>query len=177
MIALIDQALENYPEATTESKATLRTYVSNFLNSELGETARVASETHVNQQIHADINGHIIDGRLDRIFKDETGNWQIINYKTDEVQSLDTYRPEMELYSLLAHRRYPNQSTVIINLFFIEENRCEQIHFNLTQLQDVQEQWEKRISALQRGIYEKNLEHCCSCPYANPNGACIITEP
>ena len=174
---LIDRALENYPEATTESKATLRTYVSNFINSELGETARVASETRVNQQIHADINGHIIDGRLDRIFKDETGNWQIINYETDKLQNLDTYRPEMELYSLLAHRRYPNQSTVTINLFFTEENRCEQIHFDMTQLQDVQEQWQKRISALQRGVYEKNLGHCCSCPYADPDGACIITEP
>ena len=174
---LTDQAFENYPEATTESKATLRTYVSNFLNSELGETARVASETRVNQQIHAAINGHIIDGRLDRIFKDETGNWQIINYETDKLQNLDTYRPEMELYSLLAHRRYPNQSTVTINLFFTEENRCEQIHFDMTQLQDVQEQWQKRISALQRGVYQKNLEHCCSCPYADPDGACIITEP
>ncbi len=174
---LIDQALENDPEATTESKAILRTYVNNFLNSELGETARVASETRVNQQIHADIKGHIIDGRLDRIFKDETGNWQIINYKTDEVQNLDSYRPEMELYSLLAHRRYPNQSTVIINLFFTEENRCEQIHFDMPQLQDVQEQWQTRISALQRGVYEKNLEHCCSCPYADPEGECIITEP
>ena len=174
---LIDQTLENYPEATTESTVALRTYVNNFINSELGETARVASETRVNQQIHADINGHIIDGRLDRIFKDETGNWQIINYKTDEVQNLDSYRPEMELYSLLVHRRYPNQSTVIINLFFTEENRCEQIHFDMPQLQDVQEQWQTRISALQHGVYEKNLEHCCSCPYADPDGECIITEP
>ena len=174
---LIDQTLENYPEATMESTVALRTYVNNFINSELGETARVASETRVNQQIHADINGHIIDGRLDRIFKDETGNWQIINYKTDEVQNLDSYLPEMELYSLLVHQRYPNQSTVIINLFFTEENRCEQIHFDMPQLQDVQEQWQTRISALQRGVYEKNLEHCCSCPYADPDGECIITEP
>ena len=174
---LIDRALEDYPEATTESTVALRTYVNNFINSELGQSTLSASTIHTNQQIHAAINGHIIDGRLDRIFKDETGNWQIINYETDKLQDLDTYLPEMELYSLLAHRRYPNQSTVIINLFFTEENRCEQIHFDMTQLQDVQEQWQKRISALQRGVYEKNLEHCCSCPYADPDGACIITEP
>ena len=34
---IIDQALENYPEATIESTATLRTYVNNFINSELGK--------------------------------------------------------------------------------------------------------------------------------------------
>ena len=174
---LINRVSENYPEITGESETALSTYANNFINSELGETARVASETHVNQQIHADINGHIIDGRLDRIFKDETGNWQIINYKTDKVQNLDTYLPEIELYSLLVHRRYPNQSTVTINLFFTEENRCERMHFDTTQLPGVQEQWQTRISALQRGVYEKNLEHCCSCPYADPDGECIITEP
>ncbi len=174
---LIDQALENYPEATTESTAALRTYVNNFLNSELGGTAHTASETYTNQQIHANINGHIIQGRSDRIFKDETENWQIINYETGAVQNLDTYHPEMELYSLLLHRRYPSQSTVTINFFFTEHNRCEQMHFRTSQLQGLQEQWQKKISALQRGNYEKNLEHCCSCPYANPDGQCIITEP
>ena len=174
---LIDQALENYPEATTESTAALRTYVNNFLNSELGGTAHTASETYTNQQIHANINGHIIQGRSDRIFKDETENWQIINYETGAVQNLDTYHPEMELYSLLLHRRYPSQSTVTINFFFTEHNRCEQMHFRTSQLQGLQEQWQKKISALQRGNYEKNLEHCCSCPYADPDGQCIITEP
>ena len=174
--ATIDEALENYPEATTESTEILRTHVNNFINSELGETAFSASTVQVNQNIHADINGHIVDGRFDRLFKDETGNYQIINYKTAETQNLDTPNPEMELYSLLLHRRYPNQSTVTINIFFTEHGRWEQMHFSPSQLQEVQEQWQEKILALQRGIYEKNLEHCCSCPYADLDGQCIITE-
>ena len=176
----IDRALENYPEVTTESKvgnrSSLLQHVNNFINSELSETAFSASTIHTNQHIHADINGHIVEGRLDKLFKDETGNYQVINYKIDEVQNSDTSHPEMELYSLLVHRRYPNQSTVTINLFFSEQGRCEQRHFSTTQLQEVQEQWQEKILALQRGVYEKNLEHCCSCPYADSNGQCIITE-
>ena len=174
--ATIDEALENYPEVTTESTEILRTHVNNFINSELGETAFSASTVQVNQNIHADINGHIVDGRFDRLFKDETGNYQIINYKTAETQNLDTPNPEMELYSLLLHRRYPNQSTVTINIFFTEHGRWEQMYFSPSQLQEVQEQWQEKILALQRGIYEKNLEHCCSCPYADLDGQCIITE-
>ena len=173
---LIDQVLENYPEITGESETTLRTHVSNFLNSGLKTTVFDASKTYTNQQIHADINGHIIEGRLDRLFKDETGDWQVINYKTGEIQDLDTCLPEMELYSLLLHRRYPSQSIVTINFFFTEHDRCEQMHFRTSQLQELQEQWQEKISALQRGAYEKNLEHCCSCPYANPDGECIIRE-
>ncbi len=178
--ATIDEVLERYPELTTESKvgnrSSLLQHVNNFINSELGETAFSASTVQVNQNIHADINGHIVDGRFDRLFKDETGNYQIINYKTDETQNSDTPNPEMELYSLLLHRRYPNQSTVTINIFFTEHGRWEQMHFSPAQLQEVQEQWQEKILALQRGIYEKNLEHCCSCPYADSDGQCIITE-
>ncbi|MXV84054.1 AAA family ATPase [Candidatus Poribacteria bacterium] len=176
----IDKVLENYPEVTTESKignqSSLLQHVNNFINSELGETAFSASTVQVNQHIHADINGHIVDGTFDRLFKDETGNYQIINFKTDAAQNLDTPDPEMELYSLLLHRCYPNQSTVTINIFFTEQGQSEQRHFSPAQLQELQEQWEKRILALQGGVYEKNLEHCCFCPYAASDGQCIITE-
>ena len=176
----INQALENYPEVTAESKVenrnSLLQHVHNFINSELSETALSASRIQTNQHIHADINGHIVDGRCDRLFKDETGNYQIINYKTDEIQNLDTPDPEMELYSLLVHQRYPNQPTVTINFFFTEHGQWEQKHFSVAQLQEIQEQWQEKILDLQRGVYEKNLEHCCSCPYADPDGQCIITE-
>ena len=173
---IIDQTSENYPEITTESTEVLRTSANNFINSELGETALNASEASTNQQIHANINEHIIDARFDRLFRDESGDWQVINYKTGEVQRIDTCRPEMELYSLLLHRRYPSQSTLTINFFFPEHNRCERMHFKMSQLQEIQEQWKQKISALQQGNYEKNLAHCCSCPYADPDGQCIITE-
>ena len=176
----IDKVLENYPEVTPESKIgnrrSLLQHVNNFINSELGETAFSASPVQVNQHIHADINGHIVDGTFDRLFKDETGNYQIINFKTDAAQNLDTPDPEMELYSLLLHRCYPNQSTVTINIFFTEHGQSEQRHFSPAQLQELQKQWEKRILALQGGVYEKNLEHCCSCPYADSDGQCIIRE-
>ena len=179
--ATIDEALQTYhptgvEEGTTQLTKTLRRHVNNFINSELGETALSAFHILANQHIHADLNGHIVDGRCDRLFKDEKGNYQIINYKTDEAQNLDTSHPEMELYSLLVHRRYPNQSTVTINLFFTEHGGWEQMHFSSAQLQEAQEQWQEKILALQRGVYEKNLEHCCSCPYADPDGQCIIRE-
>ena len=178
--ATIDQALERYPELTTESKvgnrSSLLQHLNNFINSELGETAFSASTVQVNQNIHADINGHILDGRFDRLFKDETGNYQVINYKTDGIQSFEASHPEMELYSLLIHKLHPNQSTVTIHFFFTEHGRWERMHFSTAQLQETQKQWQEKILALQRGIYEKNLEHCCSCPYADSNGQCIITE-
>ena len=174
---IIDQALENYPEATTESTAALRTYINNFTNSELGATAFSAAKTYTNQQVHADIDGHIVDGRFDRLFQGKSGHWQAVIYKTGDLQDSEAHHPEMELYSLLLHQRYPERPTVTINIFFTEQARYIQKHFSVAELQETTERWQEKISALQQGIYEKNPDHCCSCPYADPNGQCIITEP
>ena len=173
---LIEEVSESDPEMTRESKTALRIHANNFLNSEIGEIVFNATSAYTNQQIHASINGHIIEGRLDRLFKDTTGQYQLIIYDTSEIHDLDAHRPEMELYALLVHRRYPEQPTVTINLFLTKQGQGEQIHFSAAQLQEVQEQWKEKILELQSGIYEKNLEHCCSCPYADPDGQCIVAE-
>ena len=159
-----------------ETETALQTSENNFINSQLGDTARSASETRVNQKIHADIEGHIIDGRFNRLFKDETGHWQGIIYETGNTHDSETDHPEMELYSLLLHRRYPEQPTIKINLFFTEQDQYIQKNFSVAELQKAKEEWQKKISELQQGIYDKNTNHCCSCPYADPNGQCIITE-
>ena len=172
----IQQACENFPEITAEMEPILRTHINNFLNSELGETALSASEARTNQQVHADIEGHIIHATFDRLFQDEIGHWQIINYETSTAQDSEADPPEMELDSLLLHRRYPEQPTVTITLFFTEQGQYIQRHFSVAELQETPQRWQEKISALQRGIYDKNIDHCCSCPYADPNGQCIITE-
>ncbi len=174
--SLINWATKNYSEITSELKVMLRTHVNNFLYSEQGQTALSASKTYTNRQIHADINGHIISGKIDRLFKDQTGQWQAINYKTFEAQDLEDYKPQSELYSLLFHKAYPDQPTVTIYFFFTGRNTYEKMCFSTTDLQKIMEQWQQRISSLQNANYEKNLNHCCSCPYADSQGQCVVTE-
>ena len=177
---LIQQTCENFPETMTESttpEPILGKHANNFLNSEIGQTALSASETRINQQVHADIDGHIVDGRFDRLFQNKAGHWQVVIYKTSDLQDSEAYHSEMELYSLLLHRRYPEQPTVTVNIFFTEQGRCEQKHFSTGELQEATRQWQKKISELQQGIYKKNRNHCSFCPYADENEQCIVAEP
>ena len=173
---LIETASENYLE-TTDQRVILETHVNNFLYSEPAEDVLSASETWTNHRIHADVNGHIISGRIDRLFKDQAERWQIINYKTSEAQDFEAYQPEMELYALLFHKAYPNAPTVTIKFYFIGQNEFEQRDFNAVEFQEVAEVWQRKITDLQQGIYDKNLIHCRCCPYADSQGQCIITEP
>ncbi len=179
--AIIDETLANYPELTDKSttaelKEKLGTYINNFLNSELANTSLSVSGTRTNYQIHTDINGHIISGTLDRLFKDEIGQWQIISFKIFETQNSVCCKPEMGLYALLFHKVYPNEPNVDITFYFLEQNKSEQMCFNTEDFKEITERLEKQITSLQQGIFAKNLEHCCSCPYADSHGQCIVKE-
>ncbi len=169
---LIQQAFENFSEIV-DAETELRKHINSFLDSELGQTALRASETETNQHIYADVDGHILDGRIDRLFRDETGHWQVIIYETGDAQHPTVCAPDMELYSLLIHRCYPEQPTVKINIFFTEHGQCEKGHFSAAELEAAAERWRKKIPALQAGIYEKNLKHCSFCPYATEDDQCI----
>jgi len=178
----IDEALENYPELTkksitTELKEKIGIYINNFLNAEFAATAFSTTKSYTNHQIHADINGHIISSRFDRLFKDQTGQWQIINFKIFETQNSVYCKPEMGLYALLFHKAYPNESNVDITFYFMEQNKFEQMCFNSTDFREISEQLQKQITSLQQGVFSKNLEHCCSCPYTDSHGQCIVKEP
>jgi ATP-dependent helicase/nuclease subunit A len=178
---IIDDTLENYPELTkksitAEQKEQLGTYINNFLNSELAATVFSATESYTNNRIHADINGYIISGRFDRLFKDQTGQWQIINFKIFEAQNSVCCKPEIGLHALLFHKVYPNEPNVNITFYFMEQNKYEQMCFNTEDFKEITEQLQKQITSLQQGIFTKNLEHCCSCPYADSHGQCIVKE-
>ena len=170
----IQQACENFPEIT---ETELRKHINSFLDAELGQTALSASETKTNQRIYADVDGHVLNGRIDRLFKDEAGHWQTIIYETADAQYSEAYSPEMELYSLLVHRCYPEEPTIKISIFFTEHGQCEHGHFSPTELEEAAARWTKKISALQHGIYKKNLKHCSFCPYADADNQCPVAEP
>lgn len=179
---IIDETLENYPELTkksitTELKEKIGIYINNFLNSDFAATAFSTTKSYTNHQIHANINGHIISSRFDRLFKDQTGQWQIINFKIFETQNSVCCKLEMGLYALLFHKAYPNEPNVDITFYFLEQNKFEQMCFKNEDFREISEQLQKQITSLQQGIFSKNLEHCCSCPYTDSHGQCIVKEP
>jgi hypothetical protein len=173
--------LRNFPDIGQSSIVSdvigvIRTHINNFRNTELAQTLVSTSDSYTNHQIHANINGHIISGRIDRLYRDQVGGWQGLNYITFKGRDLEYYKPEMELYSLLLSKVYPNEPLVTINYIFTEQSVYEKMCFSSTDLFEISEKWQQKIISLQQGIYMKNLEHCCSCSYANSQGNCIVTE-
>lgn len=178
----INKVLENNPDIMnnrTESAArsTLRRHIESYLNSDISATMLSAEKSNFNQQIHAKTNGHIISGRMDRIFQDHSGNWHIANFKMAELHDTASCTPEMQLLAYLFFSSNPSEDRIIITFYFTENNGYEQKHFNRTELDDIMNFWHKQIKLLQKGENRKHLEHCYICPYADSEAQCIVNDP
>ena len=177
----INTVLEKNPDimnniTETAAKNTLQRHIENYLNSDIAATILSAKDTSINQQIHARTNGHIISGKMDRIFQDQNGNWQIANFKMDDLQDTATCTPEMQLLAFLFFRSNPSENRINITFYFTENNNYQQKHFNRTELDDMMDFWHKQIKLLQKGENRKNLEHCYICPYADSQDQCIVNN-
>jgi len=150
---------------------TVRAHVHHFLNSEIGGMALNAQESNCEQHIHAQIGPHILNGIIDRLFKDSEGLWHIIDYKTDAIEPseiaarVNYYRPQIELYALLVHRLYPEQPVIPMTFFFTHLAETYPMQLTAEELGRVEKDLLKRIAAIQEGVFEKNREHCPLCPY------------
>ena len=177
----INNILEKNPDIMNNrteaaAKSTLQRHIENYLNSDIAAAMLSAENSHFNQQIHARTNGHIISGRMDRLFQDHSGNWHIANFKTDDLHDTASCTPEMQLLAFLFFSSNPSENRISITFYFTENNGYEQKHFNRTELDDIMDFWHKQIILLQKGENRKNLEHCYICPYADSQDQCIVTS-
>lgn len=178
----INNVLEDNPDIINNmteaaARSTLRRHIESYLNSDISATMLSAEKSSYNQQIHARTNGHIISGRMDRIFQDQSGNWHIANFKTTDLQDTASCTPEMQLLAFLFFSSNPSENSVTITFIFTEKDELEQFHFNRTELDDIMDFWHKQIRLLQKGENRKNLEHCYICPYADFQDQCIVNDP
>ncbi|MCZ6680259.1 MAG: PD-(D/E)XK nuclease family protein, partial [Candidatus Poribacteria bacterium] len=153
------------------SAQTVREHVQGFLRSEIGATALNAQESHCEQHIYAQIGSHVINGVADRLFKDSSGLWHLIDYKTDAIdwseldERVDYHRPQLELYALLIHRLFPKQPAIPVTIFFTHLATAYSMRLTLEALTEIEEKWIQRIEAIQEGRFEQNSQHCPLCPY------------
>ncbi len=163
------------------SVETVREHVENFLNSEIGVMALSADERYCERHIYAQIGSHLINGIVDRLFKDSAGLWHLIDYKTDAIDrseladSVARYRPQIELYALLVHRLHPPQVVIPATIFFTHLAEPYSMELTGEALEEVEGAWLKRIEAIQVGTFEKNAEHCPMCPYF-VDSQCLVSN-
>ena len=179
--SLIGQTIKNITAPTGQDNSSdlydaVKIHIRNFTDTELAQNAISASETFINHKISADIQGHIISGKFDRLFFDQTGQLHAINFVTSKKEKLEYYKHEMELMGLLIHRSFPNIPQVTINYFFTKNGNCEKMCIDKKLNSELSTTYIQDIDSLQQNKYIKNLNHCSFCIYSDSLSQCIVTE-
>ncbi len=179
--------LEPDSEGTIE---TARKDINQFLDSKVREMVSNAAEVYRERHIQAEIGPYIVDGTVDRLFKDSRAGWQVISYETENINQeeigdpADYYKPQIELYSLLVHRLHPEQQVIPVTVCSADFANAYSVDITREKLQIIEDTWIERIEEIQdalssdvlgRGKFEKNSTHCPLCPYF-VDGECMVTE-
>ncbi len=183
------QVPSSEPQSGADTE-TDRKDVNRRLNSKVEEMALNTDEIYRERHIHAEIGSHIVEGTADRFFKDVEGLWRVINYDPDRIDwdGIDTpadyYRSQMELYALLVHRLYPEQQVIPVTIDSTDLVAPYSAKVTKEELIDIESVWMERIKTIQAalnsdaigaGRFEKNRDHCPSCPYF-VNGECMVLD-
>ena len=173
-----------------EAAEAIREDANRFLDSRVREMALNADEVYRERHIHAEIGSHIVEGTVDRLFKDSRGLWQIINYERDRIDweeiadSADYYRSQIELYALLVHRLYPEQQVIPVTVYVADPSTAHSVEIMREELMNIESTWLERVKAIQEAVnadaigagrFQKNRDHCPSCPYF-VDGECMVAD-
>ena len=176
---LIERTIGNFTDLSielsiTELRDKIMEHIMNYQSSEIVHILQASTKTKNNRSIHANINGQIISCRIDRIFRDQSGQWNGIIFWTNDQYDTEYYEPEMELICLILHKSYPDQESVSIGYFNTLLNQYHKVCYNDTDIQEITVKWKKIIKSMQQENFDKNLAHCSLCQYADLQDHCIV---
>ncbi len=105
-------------------------------------TAAVSqNEVKVLMQLESDF----ITGTLDKIFQNETRQWEVLDYKTNRIdrtqvqEVLERYRIQIQTYALLLAQLYPQQQEYTVNFYFTHLDQHCPITFSREDLSGIEQ--------------------------------------
>jgi ATP-dependent exoDNAse (exonuclease V) beta subunit len=154
--------------------------ITKFLISEYGKKILSASHVKAELSLTMAIGEDFLTGTIDRLFKNDSPNWTILDYKTDHISiddilgQADSYKPQLSVYALLAGS-YFNQRSVDASLVFLDyPDRPIHFHFDTNKLETFKNEVHHIIDEIKKDYFQMNLRSCSRCPF-NPQGKCIAT--
>jgi ATP-dependent helicase/nuclease subunit A len=107
------------------------------------------------------VNRDYLTGTLDRIFLNEDGIWEIVDYKTNRITANQVeqirmrYRWQMDIYALLISRLYPEQERVPITLYFIEPDEIFSREYNKEQIYRIYQEVAEIIHNIKSTVFNR----------------------
>ncbi|MFI5264910.1 MAG: PD-(D/E)XK nuclease family protein, partial [Candidatus Kapaibacterium sp.] len=145
------------------------------LSSPIGKLAFSAPQSHTELSLRSKLlSGQMLSGIIDRLFKDEEGVWNILDFKTDlreNNEKKNRYEFQLQFYAYLVSLLY-NADVVKAHILFTHSGNSLSFIFTQKEFDKIRKRLESLVSEIRiqkktRSVddIERRLSHCPDCPY------------
>lgn len=169
----VQEALGAQPLLASEVRKRLADELSallrNFVSTPIASTIAAAEVRYPEFPFSLSLDGAIIEGRIDLLFRGEDEGWRILDYKSDaigrqEVASrAELYWPQLRIYALACERlgKMPGE----LLLCFLGPARVSRQAFDQGKLEEARSKILGTIASIRQSKFPHNPERCAFCPY------------
>jgi ATP-dependent helicase/nuclease subunit A len=145
--------------------------VVNLLESTFGRQILSAAESKTELSLTMSIGDDFLTGTIDRLLKTPSGQWKILDYKTDGIpvdkiaERANLYKPQLSVYSLLVST-YFNQPSVEASLVFLKyPDKPVHFLFDRSILHSFRLEVDHIVEDIKESHFGVNLQSCSNCAY------------
>lgn len=145
--------------------------VERVLDSALWRDAGHGEDVRTEFTISSTLGEDYLSGTMDRVYRDAAGVWNVLDYKTDRVDTAslperaDSYWPQLSFYALLVHRFFSVPQVRASLLFTAQAEHPITRVYGAEQLASIEEEIRRTIVLIKEGNFAPRHPPCPSCPF------------
>ncbi len=127
-----------------------------FAETDLAKAIFSTQAFHNELSITMSLGDDFFTGTVDRIYKTASGNWEVIDYKTNHItaeaveQVGKKYEMQIKGYALLMSRAFPGQAHYTVRLYFLNPGKAYKKHFTPAQIEAIYHEFLAIIEEIKR---------------------------
>ncbi len=159
------------PEERERANAAVVRNVTSFLQSDLGAEVLSEVETKTEFTVNSVLGDDFVTGTIDRLYRDASGIWHILDYKTDGIRKEDLsarselYKPQLAVYAWLIQRAYRQESVRASLLFLQHPSSPVHFIFGPTETRKYEQIFRDVIEKVKSGQFDREIQICRTCTY------------
>lgn len=158
MLERLEQCFFTYEIFDAQDQQTLKTEVpallKPFANSAFAQKIFSAGEWKTEITLTMRLAEDYLTGALDRIFRNPAGDWEVADYKTNNITAAEVvktgqkYEMQMKTYALLLAQLFPNQPAYPVSLYFLLPEKEYQIIYSPAEVQEIYKEFAGLIARI-----------------------------
>lgn len=135
------------PETKHRLESEIPPMINRFYQSDQAKRIWNAAESKAEVSLTMQLGEDFFTGTLDRIFVNESGLWEVADYKTNAISADKTiatagkYRMQFRSYALLLSRLYPDQQEFPVSFHFLNPDTRHQEVFHHSDIHDIEKEF------------------------------------